>query len=129
MTTKSSRDVVEEYRRELIEEADSRPITESWEDYPPFGKPRQNALSDLEHAWRAIAAGAGAPMLPVLSEFRRFQMEELGDHPLAAMSVFVDAGHYPPPELLLAVLRMYRTYLEAEGQSDDGGVFFWQAQT
>jgi hypothetical protein len=116
MSTKTGSDLVEEYRRELTTEADSRPVTEHWQDYPAFDKPLEIVLSDLEHAWRAIVAGAGAPMLPLLSEFRNLPMEEFGDHPLVVISLFIRAGHYPPPELLLAVVAMYQAYIAGKGE-------------
>lgn len=119
----TSQDLVEACRQELIAEARIWRKTESWQTFPAFDKPEALAMADLEHTWQAIAEGAGPPMVPALAEFRTWHPDNYGE-PLDALALFVEQGHYPPPELLLAVVRMYQTYVDSEGQRTLEECFF-----
>ena len=120
---RSSQDLVEKCRQELIAEARTWPMSESWQTFPSFNKPEAMAMADLEHTWRSIAEGAGPPMAPALAEFRSWHPDNYGE-PLDELALFVEQGHYPPPELLLALIRMYQTYLESKGQQSLEECFF-----
>lgn len=47
-----------------------------------------------------------------------------GKPPLSQLFDYVEAGFYPPPELLLTLLDVWRTYLLAEGELSLEGAFF-----
>ncbi|GAA5072326.1 hypothetical protein [Lysobacter panacisoli] len=123
-----SQDLVEGFRRELVAKAQELEMTKSSLDHPAFDKPENNALADLEHAWRAIASGAGAPMLPFFAEVRNWHPDNYGE-PLGALTLYVNQGHYPPPELLLAVAHMYQAYMDGEGKLTMEECFFGNEKT
>lgn len=117
------KDLVEVCRQELLAEASVWPMSDSWETFPAFDKPEALAIADLEHTWRAIAEGAGPPMVPALAGFRTWHPDNYGE-PLSELASFVEQGHYPPPELLLAVTRMYQTYIDGKGERTLEECFF-----
>lgn len=48
----------------------------------------------------------------------------IGTFPLAALCVYIEMGHLPPPELLLGVMESFNRYMDAKGAVSLEEVFF-----
>jgi hypothetical protein len=87
------------YWRERLENADEYPV-----------------LSGLESCWSDIDSQ---------SKFiERNEDDQIADNPFAAFFYYVDAGCYPPPEILLAMLEAFEVYCGVRGDISLEEVFF-----
>jgi len=75
-------------------------------------------LDGLEGTWKAIASHQGD--ITAL----RTDDEKIADNPLSAFSFYLQAGYYPPPEILLAIDSAFIQYKSNAGELELEDVFF-----
>lgn len=68
-----------------------------------------NELSSLTEKWETLVENTTDPLYPPA------RGGQITQHPLKAMVDCVEAGDYPPPEVLLAILERWSIYLAATG--------------
>lgn len=79
------------------------------------------ALDGLEMRWQELEHRFA-------DSNRREDLPRTSAHPLSALFYYVEAGFYPPPELLLALLDAWEVYLAARGEISLDEAFFGPAK-
>ncbi|MDA8362972.1 MAG: hypothetical protein M0Z84_03955 [Gammaproteobacteria bacterium] len=77
----------------------------------------------LARAYRILAENE---CLGMVRDFERCQLTPPMDNPLAALFLFIAAGEYPPPELLLALREGWREYIAAGGSKSLEETLIWR---
>jgi hypothetical protein len=68
-------------------------------------------LTSLETAWHKID-----PMPDQAIPYRELGASGSGVNPLFQMTQHLVWGHYPPPEILIAIAEVFNTYMESRGE-------------
>ena len=86
-------------------------------------------ISDMEAIWRSIAEAQiyqvteDGPACYLSSNYFRTD-EAVGDTPFEALNHFLERGHYPPPEILVALGDCLNLYFGAAGKIELDEIFF-----
>ncbi|MFQ3325322.1 MAG: hypothetical protein ACI90U_003160 [Pseudomonadales bacterium] len=73
-----------------------------------------SATKSLEGLW-----------LKLEEDFKPFNREvSVADSPISAFSYYVGMGKYPPPEIMIDIMRGFSTYLESQGDISLDQAFF-----
>ena len=116
----------------LMEHIESISYYNSWEHVREIRKKivsGEYVISDMEEIWRGIVEDQiyyvteDGPACYLSSNYFRTD-EAVGKTPFEALSYFVERGHYPPPEILIALEDCLRLYFDAAGKVELDEVFF-----
>ena len=86
-------------------------------------------MSDMENTWQQISEAQiyyiieDGPACLIWSNYFRSD-EAIGKTPYEALEYFIERGHYPPPEILVALSDCLELYFGAAGQFELSEVFF-----
>ena len=86
-------------------------------------------MSDMEDTWRQISEGQiyyiieDGPACVLWSNYFRTD-EALGNTPYEALNYFLERGHYPPPEILIALNDCFQLFIAGAGQFELDELFF-----